>query len=73
MFVASDTDEFNLGIKVDEAFPAINATYNTAIGSDLEQFSVSKGTVFVVSPSLVRCPLCMKQMAQFNDNLAAFK
>lgn len=73
MFVVSDTDDFNPGIDVGEIFPAINATYNTVVVSDLEQFSGSKGTVFVISRSLVWCPFCMKQMAQLNDNLPAFK
>jgi peroxiredoxin len=73
MFVASDTDDFNPGIKVGETFPAINATYNAAVVSDLEQFSGSNGTVFVVSRSLVWCPFCMKQMAQLNENLGSFE
>jgi peroxiredoxin len=73
MYVASDTDDFNPGIKVGEPFPSINAIYDGAVVNSLANFAGQKGTVFVVSRSLVWCPFCMKQMAQLNDNLPAFK
>jgi peroxiredoxin len=73
MYVASDTDEFNPGIEVGQKFPAINATFNDANITSLDGFVGTKGTVFVVSRSLMWCPYCMKQMAQLNENIAAFE
>ena len=73
MFVASDTDDFNPGTKIGEKFPAISATFNDATVTSLTQFAGSRGTVFIVSRSLVWCPFCMKQMAQLNKSLAGFE
>ena len=73
MYVASDTDDFNPGVRIGESFPAISASYNGSDVTSLSQFAGSKGTVFVVSRSVVWCPFCMSQMAQLNENLAAFE
>lgn len=73
MFVSADTDEFNPGIAIGELFPTINATYQEKKITDVSELGGNKGTVFVVSRSVVWCPFCMKQMAQLNENLEAFQ
>ena len=72
MYEVSDTDDFDPGIKVDELFPSIDATYNDEAVNSLKHFVGDKGTILVVSRSIVWCPFCMKQMVQLNENLAAF-
>lgn len=72
-FVAQDNDNFNPGIKVDDQFPCINATFNDVIINDIAPYYRQKGTIFVVSRSLVWCPYCMKQMIQLNENINEFQ
>ncbi|MDT0596420.1 peroxiredoxin family protein [Glaciecola petra] len=73
MYVSADTDSFDPGTDVGQSFPKIDATYNGQNISSLEGFAGEKGTIFVVSRSVVWCPYCMKQMHGLNEHLSEFE
>lgn len=73
MFVSEDKDRFDPGLQVGEDFPLINASLSGKQITTLNGLSGRKGTVFVVSRSIVWCPYCMKQMAELNQHLADFE
>ena len=52
MFVASDTDAFDPGLKVGERFPLIEARLNQTIINSIDPIIADKGLIFIASRSV---------------------
>ena len=52
MFVASDTDAFDPGLKIGERFPLIEARLNQTIVHSIDPLIADKGLIFIASRSV---------------------
>ena len=52
MFVASDTDAFDPGLKVGERFPLLEARLNQTIVNSIDPLIADKGLIFIASRSV---------------------
>ena len=52
MFVASDTDAFDPGLKIGERFPLIEARLNHTIVHSIDPLIADKGLIFIASRSV---------------------
>ena len=52
MFVASDTDAFDPGLKIGEPFPLIEARLNQTIVHSIDPLIADKGLIFIASRSV---------------------
>ncbi len=52
MFVADDSDNFDPGLAIGEAFPALRTSFQGQIISDMGQFIADKGMIFIANRSV---------------------
>ncbi len=51
MFIAADTDSFDPGLAIGDAFPLLQASYQGEVVNDMGQFITDKGMVFIANRS----------------------
>ncbi len=51
MFVAADSDDFDVGSEIGQTFPSVKAMYRGQVLTDISQFIGDKGMVFIANRS----------------------
>ena len=72
MFISEDTDSFDPGLPVGAIFPALKASYQGRMVTDVGEFSRDNGLVFIASRSVDWCLFCRRQAVQLQEHLAGF-